>query len=226
MEPVVKPPRVPMAKRDPTETRKRLLEAAFNEIQKRGFAAASLESILSAARVTKGALYHHFPSKAALGYAVVDELTGQAIRAAWVRPLHDTHEPIGSLQDIIRRELLDRPVEELDRVAPAIKLAQEMSGQDEEFRKRLDSVMTMWRGGIAAALSRGQRERRVREEVDVHRLSAFVVAAVAGILATAKASRNADQLRGNVETLCTYLDGLRATPNRYSTATSQAFMTG
>jgi AcrR family transcriptional regulator len=52
-------------------TRDKLLKAAFEEIYRRGFQAASLDTILAKAGVTKGALYHHFPDKGALGYAVV-----------------------------------------------------------------------------------------------------------------------------------------------------------
>ena len=53
--------------RDPGRTRQHLLEAAFQEIYKVGFQAASLQTILSNAGVTKGALYHHFKNKKALG---------------------------------------------------------------------------------------------------------------------------------------------------------------
>lgn len=211
-----------MSKRDPQLTRRKLLEAAFAEIQRRGFAGASLDAILRSAKVTKGALYHHFPSKSALGYAVVDELIGQTIRNQWVRPLQEAEDPITGLQETLRTQIADKPLEQLDLEAPAIRLAQEMSSQDEGFRKRLDNVMTVWRGGIAATLSRGQRDGTVREDVDVHRVSAFIVAAIAGILATAKSARNIDQLRSNTEILSSYLHGLRAAPNRFTTATSQA----
>jgi AcrR family transcriptional regulator len=59
--------------RDAGRTRERLLQAASREIYRAGFQSASLDTILAAAGVTKGALYYHFDSKEALGYAVVDE---------------------------------------------------------------------------------------------------------------------------------------------------------
>ena len=62
-----------VVKRNPDVTREKLLQAAFQEIYRSGFQAASLDNIIASAGVTKGALYHHFPSKKALGYAVVDE---------------------------------------------------------------------------------------------------------------------------------------------------------
>lgn len=67
--------------RQPDITRQRLLECAFDEIHKRGFRSASLDAILDKAGVTKGALYHHFPSKLALFESVFDRLQESATRA-------------------------------------------------------------------------------------------------------------------------------------------------
>ena len=64
-----------ITRRNPKATRELLLEAAFWEIFRSGFQAASLDAILKETGVTKGALYPHFPSKAALGHAVIDEVT-------------------------------------------------------------------------------------------------------------------------------------------------------
>ena len=73
--------------RDPDRTRQDLLLAAEREIHLHGYQAASLSQIIADAGVTKGALYHHFVNKQALGYAVVDEIWGPQMRATWVEPL-------------------------------------------------------------------------------------------------------------------------------------------
>jgi len=68
------------ASRDAARTRERLLRAAFQEMYLSGFRSADLNAILAAAGVTKGALYHHFDSKEALGYAVVAEVPASMTR--------------------------------------------------------------------------------------------------------------------------------------------------
>jgi AcrR family transcriptional regulator len=53
------------------DTRRALLDSAMELFTERGFAATSLDDVVRAARVTKGALYHHFPGgKLALFEAV------------------------------------------------------------------------------------------------------------------------------------------------------------
>jgi AcrR family transcriptional regulator len=84
-------------------TRTKLLGAAFAEVYRHGFQAASLNGIVAAAGVTKGALFHHFAGKQALGYALVDEVVGPLLMERWLAPLATTDDPIAALQGSIRR---------------------------------------------------------------------------------------------------------------------------
>src|SRR5271168_1712510 len=83
--------------RDSERTRERLLQAASREIYRSGFQSASLDTILASAGVTKGALYYHFNSKEALGYAVVEEVIAPDVHGKWVRPFQRFNDPIDAL---------------------------------------------------------------------------------------------------------------------------------
>ncbi len=61
-------------------TRRALLDAAREVFAADGYAAGSLDHIAQRARVTKGAVYHHFTDKEALFAAVVAELEARAVR--------------------------------------------------------------------------------------------------------------------------------------------------
>src|SRR6266478_7349700 len=87
--------------RDPERTRERLLQAAFREVHRSGFQSASIDAILAATNVTKGAMYHHFDSKEALGYAVVDEVIADIMREKWQLPLQDVRNDVDALIGIV-----------------------------------------------------------------------------------------------------------------------------
>jgi TetR/AcrR family transcriptional repressor of nem operon len=122
------------APRDGARTRERLLRAAFREMHRSGFRSADVNAILMAAGVTKGALYHHFDNKEALGYAVADEIIASNLHRKWVQPLQDAENPIDVLIRIIQSESLKR--EDVQRGCPLLNLSQEMSSLDEGFRRR------------------------------------------------------------------------------------------
>src|SRR6516225_3021509 len=90
--------------RDPERARERLLKACFQEVYRSGFQSASIETILAAANVTKGALYHHFESKEALGHAIIDEVVETFARNRWMLPLrrNEDKDPIDVLIDIVQ----------------------------------------------------------------------------------------------------------------------------
>jgi AcrR family transcriptional regulator len=61
-------------------TRRALLKSASGLFTERGYAGTSLDEVVSAARVTKGALYHHFAGKLALFQAVFDQCEANAVK--------------------------------------------------------------------------------------------------------------------------------------------------
>lgn len=59
-------------------TKRALVENATQLFAAHGYAGTSLDEVVAAARVTKGALYHHFPSKLALFESVYEGLQAAA----------------------------------------------------------------------------------------------------------------------------------------------------
>lgn len=62
-------------------TRARLVDTATNLFAEHGFAGTSVEMVLAAADVSRGAFYHHFPSKQAVFEAAVEAIESRIIGA-------------------------------------------------------------------------------------------------------------------------------------------------
>jgi len=188
-----------------TETRGKILMAAFDEIYHRGFQAASLSNILKKTDTTKGALYHHFKNKMELGYAVVDEVIYTTLKANWIEPLTATDQPIETIQ-LILLESGQRMTEEDVRLGcPLNNLAQEMSPIDEGFRSRITAVYTEWQDAIEGACERGKLAGNIRQEADAKQLGVLFVATLEGCLGLAKSTQSLETLmccgRGLVDQL-------------------------
>jgi AcrR family transcriptional regulator len=62
-------------------TRQALVDSAVDLFTKRGYAGTSLDEVVKRARVTKGALYHHFSGKQALFEAAFNQVETQSIQS-------------------------------------------------------------------------------------------------------------------------------------------------
>ncbi len=194
--------------RDPDATRDKLLHAAFEEIYRRGFQAASLDTILAKAGVTKGALYHHFTDKAALGYAVVDQVIKGLMLKRWGVLEPPTGNPVTALQKTLRRRTAGLTTRGVELGCPLNNLAQEMSPLDQRFRKAVNATFDLWIEAVTRDLERGQAEGTVRRNVDARKIAAFVVASIEGSFGLAK---GAPLLRSNLGVLSSFLESLRPT---------------
>jgi TetR/AcrR family transcriptional regulator, transcriptional repressor for nem operon len=171
-----------------------------------------VDAILLTAGVTKGALYYHFDSKEALGYAVVDEVITSITREKWLLPLQNAKNPIEALVGIIQSTSL-RP-QDLQRGCPLNNLSQEMSPLDEGFRTRTAKVFREWHGAIAAALREGQKRGVVRTDVRPDETATFLIAAYEGYISLAKNSQDARVLQSGQRSVIHHLKSLRAAKGR------------
>jgi TetR/AcrR family transcriptional regulator, transcriptional repressor for nem operon len=198
--------------RNPERTRERLLQAASREVYISGFQSASLDAILTSTGVTKGALYYHFKSKEALGYAVVEEIIAPDVRAKWLRPLQRGEDPIDALIGSVRR-ISVRP-EDVRGGCQLNNLAQEMSPLHAGFRKRLAMVFQDWQQGVASALREGQTVGSVRRDLDPDETAGFLIAMVEGWGSLAKNAQDAKVMKAGIRNVVGWLQSLRPPGNR------------
>ena len=195
-------------RRAPVQTRERLMNAAFEEVYHNGFQGSDLKAILAKAGVTKGALYHHFDGKEALGHAVIEQVIARITQDKWLAPLDDVDDPIDALLGIL--DDTGTSDAEINGGCPLNNLAQEMSPLDESFRRRLSEIFTNWIGGVADALRLGQINGKVRNDIDARDTATFFIATYEGYISLAKTAQDGRVLVAGVKQLRVYLESLRA----------------
>ena len=199
-----------MSTPDPVPTRRRLLEVGQQEIYLHGFQGASLEKILTRASATKGSFFHHFKSKTAFGYSIVEEVIAEMITAQWVHPLRDSADPLETIATefergvgVLRRQ---RPI----LGCPLNNLAQEMNPLDDGFRRQTLAVFKRWHDAYADAIARARNDGRIKRDVRPADAAHALVAQIEGTLSLARNSQSPAVLTAGTRSLRGYLDSMRA----------------
>src|SRR3984957_12292560 len=204
--------------RDLAQTRREILNAAFDEIYANGFHASSLDTIVERTELTKGALFHQFASKLEVGYAVVDEIIVPMTRARWITPLEAFDDPLKGIIHLVERNVGDAPQAELDRGCPLGNLIQEMSNGDPEFRRRLRRCVETWIEGVAEHVERGRRTGHVRRSVKPRAAGEYVVVTLEGVFAVVKGLRDKSVVPSSMSAMRTFLLALAEPKRREATS--------
>lgn len=186
-------------------TRETILRAAFCEIHRNGYQAASLANILATTGLTKGALYHHFRAKHALGLAVIDEVVARDLEHSVFRPLRESDDPLATLLSIIDAKKKAATKTSVTLGCPLNNLMNEMSALDPQFNARLDATMGAWRRSVAGALDLAKRQRKLKSAVDCEAAALFIVSAWEGCVTLAKSRRSVTTFRKCMTELGRYI---------------------
>lgn len=181
----------------PSSTRDKLLEAAVKLVRRQGFAGTSVDQLCGEAGVTKGAFFHHFVSKEALGVALADywsSSTGAFFAAA---PYHHQPDPAERVLGYIdlRTELIAGPVEGFSCVAGT--MVQEAFLSSDPIRAACNSSIlgnaAAMEDDLAAALAqsgaRGVTAGSLARHIQAVIQGAFVLAKAEGDGGAAAAAR-------------------------------------
>ena len=89
-------------------TREKILLTAMNVIRKQGFAATRIDDVCAEAGITKGAFFHHFPTKEAMAVACADHFGDFAERIFSSAPYQQINDPVQKLLGYIefRKQIL------------------------------------------------------------------------------------------------------------------------
>lgn len=197
-----------MDSKQPDITRDKLLMSAFCEIHRKGFQAASIANILQDTGLTKGALYHHFPNKQALGLAVIDEVIKGRLDGLIFSRLRESEQPVETLLDIIATIDKKVPSDFVMLGCPLNNLMQEMSALDEIFQEQLNGVLGIWQKTVEDALKRGQKQGEIREDVNYKAAALFIVSAWEGCIGVAKNMQSPKAFSVCMQQLHGYVQGL------------------
>ena len=189
-------------------TRETLLRSAFCEIHRNGFQGASVANILQSTGLTKGALYHHFSTKHALGLAVIDDIIAPFISQVLLAPIQHSDQPTLTLINILLQLGDTMGEEKILLGCPLNNLMQEMSPLDDDFRQHLHQVLTHWQSVLQQTFEHDQQRGVVRHDVDCRAAALFVQSAWEGCIGVAKTMQSISAFQSCMQQLANYVRSL------------------
>jgi TetR/AcrR family transcriptional regulator, transcriptional repressor for nem operon len=203
--------------RDGTATRERILDATQSLVLERGFAGTSIDAILDEASVTKGAFFHHFPSKNDLArvllerYAATEEQTLEMMMAAAEA---DSDDPGEQIVAFVRH--FEQAADELVPVQSGclfVSFVYERQLVTEDSAEIIAQSIHLWRERLLEKLEAAARAHPPGVAVDLPSLADQVFVIFEGGFILARAMNDPTHLRAQLRHLRNYLGLLFQLPS-------------
>jgi TetR/AcrR family acrAB operon transcriptional repressor len=169
-------------KEEAAVTRATLLKTALSVFSTKGYAAATLDDVAKAAKVTRGAIYWHFKSKADLYNTLVQE---SSVRGAGV--VQQAVSEGGSLMGILRRIFVRvcTVIEEDKEMRAVMELTLFKTGLDPDLqggrKKQIEEGNALLKG-IAEAMRQGIDQGVLRDDIDPADMARAFIAFENGVI--------------------------------------------
>ncbi len=189
--------------RDGSSTRARILDAAEGLVERKGFAATSVDEILDASGSSKGAFFHHFDSKRALAAALVERYVDADLDMLrlGVEAAQDVEDPRErALAFLAYYERWAAELVSADSACLYIAVLTERDLLDDATAAAVERAIRTWRDEFARLLRPALRAAGVRG-VDAEALADHLFATFEGGYLLCRSLRSAEPMRTQLRVL-------------------------
>ncbi len=186
--------------------RPKLLAAALSLIREQGYSSTSVDELCAEAGVTKGAFFHHFKTKDALGVAAANhwsEITGAFFETA---PYHQLRDPLLRVLGYLdfRKAILKGDIAEFTCLVGT--MVQEIYGTRPEIRAACEASICGHAAKLEADISAAMKRRRLRVRWTAASLALHTQAVLQGAFILAKAAGSAAVAAASIDHLHRYIE--------------------
>ncbi len=190
---------------DRGDARNRLLDAARDVIRARGFTATSVEDLCQAAEVTKGAYFHHFKSKDALGIAAADDWSAGTTAFFAAAPYHAPDDPLERVLAYVafRRSIIEGEIAQFSCLVGT--MVQEVYATSPAIREACGRSIFGHAATLEADIEAARTKHRVSGNWTAESLARHTQTVIQGAFVMAKAGNDPALARESLDHLDQYI---------------------
>lgn len=182
-------------------TKQLIIDEAYKLFYQHGFKTTSIEKIMKASALTKGAFYHHYKNKEELGLEVIAQKLEKRVHESMILPLYETGNPIKILETTFLNRIKAIPFHDKKHGCPINNFINEIGDFETVYQTALKNIIEKWKSALIDLIERGKAENTINKTISSPAAAVYLISAFEGI-------RGIRKLYDNDEILDEYISGL------------------
>jgi len=183
-------------------TKETILNKSFELFYENGFKTTSVDRIMEAAKLTKGAFYYHYKSKGELGLAVISMKVQRRVHNGMIVPLYQNGSALEILENTFLNRMKSFALYEKKHGCPMNNLINEIADHEVVYQVALRKIIDEWRSALSGLITRGQEEGVIVQSISPNAVAVYLISAFEGI-------RGIRKLYDDDQIIDDYISGLR-----------------
>lgn len=194
------------------DTRQKLFGATISSIAEKGYAATAVDEICTKAGVTKGAFFHHFPSKQSLTVAAVNDWAEKCDTFYAAASYHQFNDPLDRVLGFLdfRKKMLRAPMALIS--CPVGTMIQEVFETHPDILRACEECISGQVATVESDIAEAIRRYGVGSQWTAKSLALHTHAVLQGIYILAKANGNVAVAEESIDHLHRYVELLFRRP--------------
>ncbi|KJD36944.1 TetR family transcriptional regulator [Tamlana sedimentorum] len=190
-------------------TKQQIVQEAFTLFYENGIKSTSIADVMKAAKLTKGAFYHHYKNKQELGLEVIEHKVRKRVYDGMILPLSDAGNPMEILEQTFLSRIKSFPFYDKQNGCPMNNFINEIGNYETAYQSALKHIVETWKAALITLINRGKNEKCIKQNISSEAVAVYLISAFEGIRGIRKVYNDDAILNQYITGLQIYLDQLK-----------------
>jgi AcrR family transcriptional regulator len=190
-------------------TKQHIVQEAFNLFYQNGFKATSINDIMKATNMTKGAFYHHYKNKHQLGLDVIELKIQKRVYSGMILPLNEPGNTMEILESTFLNRIKSFPFFDKQHGCPMNNFINEIGNYESSYQLALKTIVEKWKKALIDLIEKGKSQNEIKKDIPSEAVAIYLISAFEGIRGIRKLYNNDIILDQYIAGLSVYLNQLK-----------------
>ncbi|WP_027419145.1 TetR/AcrR family transcriptional regulator [Crocinitomix catalasitica] len=163
------------------QTKQLIINEAFNLFYENGFKTTSIEKIMKATQLSKGAFYHHYKNKKEIGLEVIKLKIRKRVYEGMIIPLHANGDAYEILSSTFLNRIKSFPLYDKEHGCPMNNFINEIGDYEQTYQVALQKIIEAWKTELICLIERGKAEKTIKSSIASEAIAIYLISAFEGI---------------------------------------------